>query len=357
MKIHILSGFLGSGKTTAIEQACQQMSSKNIRIGVITNDQGIKLVDARFFKSRNITTRQVGNGCFCCRFDELEAQIQSLADADEPALIFAESVGSCTDIVATVIRPLLKYHGSAEVRFSTFADVRLLHLLLSGKPTSFDERVRYIYYKQLEEAGLIVVNKIDLLDPSSLQEVKQMVGEKYAGKPVLYQNSLDTAGITRWLQVADQYPAVYGLPSPEIDYDIYAEGEASLAWLDQELEIHSAANTARQDAARLMNRIYQKIRERNWPIGHLKFSVEGETKVSFTAGMEDRTMEASAQMPAIFTGLLINARVQTDPESLEQLVSAAVDEVETGSGCRIVSVTKSSFQPGYPRPTHRITAL
>ena len=355
MKIHVLSGFLGSGKTTAIEQACFQLAGKNIRTGVITNDQGIKLVDAQFFKSRNITTRQVGNGCFCCNYDELEAQIQSLADTDGPELIFAESVGSCTDIVATVIRPLLKYHADAEVRFSTFADVRLLHLLLSGKPTSFDEEVRYIYDKQLEEAGLIVVSKIDLTDLSSLQEVKQMVREKYAGKPVLYQNSLDTAGITRWLQVADQYPAAYGQPSPEIDYDLYAEGEARLAWLDQELEIHSAVNRAGQNAVELMNCIYQKITERNWPIGHLKFSMDGETKLSFTAGMEDGIRVGLAQKPAASTALLINARIQTDPVSLEQLVSVAVGEVEAASGCRIVTVTKSSFQPGYPRPTHRIT--
>ncbi len=355
MKIHVLSGFLGSGKTTAIEQACRQLVSKNIGAGVITNDQGIKLVDAQYFKSRNITTRQVGNGCFCCNYDELEAQIQSLADVDGPELIFAESVGSCTDIVATVIRPLLKYHAGVEVRFSTFADVRLLHLLLSGKPTSFDEQVRYIYYKQLEEAGLIVVSKVDLIDHSSLEEVKQMVRERYAGKPVLYQNSLDTAGITRWLQVADQYPAGYGLPSSEIDYDIYAGGEARLAWLDQELEIYSAAMRARQDAVELMNRIYQKITERRWPIGHLKFSVDGATKLSFTAGMEDGIKAELAQKPAVSCAVLINARIQTDPESLSQLVSAAVEEVEAESGCRITAVTKSSFQPGYPRPTHRIT--
>jgi len=51
MKLHLLSGFLGSGKTTAIGQACNILIQQGARIGVITNDQGIKLVDSNFFKN------------------------------------------------------------------------------------------------------------------------------------------------------------------------------------------------------------------------------------------------------------------------------------------------------------------
>lgn len=355
MKIHVLSGFLGSGKTTAIEKACGELEKKNIKAGVISNDQGIKLVDAAFFKSLNIPERQVGNGCFCCNYDQLDAEIQSLLETDAPDIIFAESVGSCTDIVATVIKPLLKYRADAGISFSTFADVRLLQMLLNGKSASFDEKVNYIYSKQLEEAGIIVINKIDLISNTALEEVKQAMQEKYPGKIFLYQNSLDPSSIVQWLHASDQYRALHTLRSLDIDYDTYGAGEARLAWLDQELDIYCAESNAWQHAVRLIDLIHKKISGRNWPVGHLKFIIDGETKISYTSGAEagiaDDLLNKKSSGSA---SLLINARVETEPEQLAAIIADAIKETETGKTCKIITGMISYFQPGYPKPTHRI---
>ena len=102
MKIHLLSGFLGSGKTTAIQQAARSLIEQGIKTGVVTNDQGTKLVDGGLFKSLDIPNREVVNGCFCCNYNDLDASITSLVEASGTEVVFAESVGSCTDIVATV---------------------------------------------------------------------------------------------------------------------------------------------------------------------------------------------------------------------------------------------------------------
>ncbi|MGH2644991.1 MAG: GTP-binding protein, partial [Chitinophagaceae bacterium] len=96
MKLFLLSGFLGSGKTTAIQQACSQLTEKGMRVGVITNDQGAQLVDSAFIKSFKIPDREVVQGCFCCNYTQLEAGIQSLKNENNPDVVFAESVGSCT---------------------------------------------------------------------------------------------------------------------------------------------------------------------------------------------------------------------------------------------------------------------
>ena len=66
MKIHLISGFLGSGKTTAIQQATRLLKEQGTRAGVITNDQGSKLVDGALFTSLSVPNREVINGCFCC---------------------------------------------------------------------------------------------------------------------------------------------------------------------------------------------------------------------------------------------------------------------------------------------------
>jgi Ni2+-binding GTPase involved in maturation of urease and hydrogenase len=354
MKIHLLSGFLGSGKTTAIQQAFRVLSQQGIKTGVITNDQGIKLVDGDFFKSLHTPSRQVVNGCFCCNYAHLDASIQSLIETNKTEVIFAESVGSCTDIVATVLKPLLQFRPEARITLSVFADARLLQMILNDGSSTFDDTVTYIYLKQLEEAGIIVINKIDLVSPEHMLEIKQLMQEKYGAKILLYQNSFDPVNIKYWLQTLNEYPSNTRLSSLNIDYDIYAQGEARLAWLDQELEIYSAGNNALEQAQDLINIIYRKIKEHQYAVGHLKFLINGSIKISFTSATE---VPVTLKMePASSAALLINMRVQTSPALMEQLMVSAINETEMQSGCKIVVNSLSAFQPGYPRPTHRIVS-
>jgi len=352
MRIHLLSGFLGSGKTTAIQHASTTLLKQGVKIGVITNDQGIKLVDGDFLKSLGIPSRQVVNGCFCCNYNDLDASIQSLLKINNTEIIFAESVGSCTDIIATVLKPLLQFHPDAIVTVSTFADVRLLQMILNDNTNVFDDTINYIYLKQLEEAGIIVINKIDLITAEQLKEIKRTMQEKYGCKILLYQNSLDKDGIQRWLHTLDSYNSANSLESLTLDYDIYATGEAKLAWLDEELEIFSADNNALQQTENFINSIYKKVYQQQYSIGHLKFLVNNSIKISFTSHAESAITIKTE--PAARATLLINIRVQTEPEKIKQIIEKAIAEIETQSGCKIVVNSFSAFQPGYPSPTHRI---
>jgi Ni2+-binding GTPase involved in maturation of urease and hydrogenase len=352
MKIHLLSGFLGSGKTTAIQQAAQILIQKGIKTGVITNDQGTKLVDGGLFKSLDIPNREVINGCFCCNYHDLDAGITSLIETNNTEVIFAESVGSCTDIVATVLKPLLQFRPDAQVTVSIFADVRLLQMILADEANSFDEAVRYIYLKQLEEAGIIVINKIDLMNDKQLAGIKNTMQKKYSNKILLYQNSLNETGILQWINVLDNYTSAAVLQSLPIDYAVYAAGEAKLAWVDQVLEIFSSDNNALRHAEELINTIYKKVVDLQYPIGHLKFLINNAIKVSFTSAKE--TPVSIKHGVAISATVLINMRVQTAPGMITQLITDAIKETEIQSDCSIIISSMSAFQPGYPRPAYRM---
>jgi len=78
MHLHIVGGFLGSGKTTAIATASKLIQEQGISVGVVTNDQGKYLVDSRFISVRQIPYGQVTGGCFCCNYNQLDAQINQL---------------------------------------------------------------------------------------------------------------------------------------------------------------------------------------------------------------------------------------------------------------------------------------
>lgn len=351
MKIHLLTGFLGSGKTTAIQQAAMVLLQKGVKTAVVTNDQGSQLVDGGWFQFLRIPQWQVANGCFCCNYRQLEAGIASLSAKTGTDTIFAESVGSCTDMVATVVKPLLQFHPTAQVTLSSFADVRLLQMILNKATNSFDAEVRYIYLKQLEEAGIIVVNKIDLISRQQLNLVKAMLQEQYGDKIILYQDSLDKDCILHWLKVLDAYHSVKALSSLEIDYDTYAAGEAKMGWVDQQLDITDTNGQALQLTETLINRIFAAVKDAGLAIGHIKFLVNRAFKISFTAAGDPAA--ALPPLPAMAASLLINMRVQADPALLVRLLEKEIAALQCIPGCSVMRGAAAAFQPGYPKPAYR----
>ena len=173
MRIHLVGGFLGSGKTTAIINAAKLLMARGQRVGIVTNDQGRYLVDTAFVQLAGLPAVEVSGGCFCCNYDDFTARVDELANTIKPDVIFAESVGSCADLVATVIKPMLELRGtgSQPTSLSVFTDSRLLRLRLSGEELPFNDDVNYIFDQQIAEASLLVINKADLLPPAQREEL------------------------------------------------------------------------------------------------------------------------------------------------------------------------------------------
>ena len=92
----MIGGFLGAGKTTAVAKLAQHLTSRRLRVGLITNDQGHELVDTAMLRSRGFATEEIPGGCFCCRFNSLMEASQRLTAATRPDVFIAEPVGSCT---------------------------------------------------------------------------------------------------------------------------------------------------------------------------------------------------------------------------------------------------------------------
>lgn len=349
---------MGSGKTTAIQHAAQFLQKQGSRVGVITNDQGTQQVDTHFIRNSQIPSAEVANGCFCCRYEDLEKSIASLMETAQPEVVFAESVGSCTDLAATVINPLLRFHpGEYDVVLSVFADIRLLIAFLQNNKRIFFDNVNYIYQKQLEEADIIVVNKTDLLTAEQLAAARLLIDKAYTGKKILYQNSLKEEGIKNWLQVAAVGMNSLGVrPALDIDYNIYGAGEAEMAWLDEELEIITADGSSAAAACFLMNTVYDKMICRGYVTGHLKFFLDDgqfQHKISFTT-LSGRCNGYTGFSNSNRVTLLVNARVQADPKLLTLVMKDAIAETEQLADCTIVENKLSFFKPGFPKPTHRM---
>lgn len=352
--LHLVGGFLGSGKTTAIIQASRALMARGLKVGVITNDQGKYLVDTAFIRLSDLPAVEVSGGCFCCNYDDLNQRLGELVLSAHPDVIFAESVGSCADIVATVVKPLLDL-GAGEVTpasFSVFGDARLLLRRLRDEEMPFSDDVVYIYDQQLEEAGLIIANKIDLLNEPQRKELAERLAFRYAGREVHFQTSLTPEGVSGWMNLLDR-----GLAAPparvlEIDYQRYAAGEASLAWMDQTVRLVVPDGGGRQVVKLMIERLAQGLAREKAGIGHLKFILragEVESKLSFPTLEEPGWEQRIPALPGSEVEILINARAELPAASLQGLLRQALEQ----PGVQVALGAGEAFHPKEPRPTHR----
>ena len=322
------------------------------RVGVVTNDQGKYLVDTSFVRFSDVPTVEVTGGCFCCNYTDLDGSLDQLIQSVHPDVIFAESVGSCADLVATVVKPLLhlKQALSAPTSFSVFADARLLRRRLRGDPMPFSEDVVYIFDKQIEEAGLLVVNKIDLLSAEKLAEVAGLLKAQYPGKWMLEQSSLSDQGVSAWVNLLGSGVGLLPDQSLEIDYARYANGEAQLAWLDEIVILRGPdlSLALRQ----MVTEFVTGIGRTGHAIGHVKFLiVDGEktTKLSLPSLDLPGWEQAIPPVQAEELRIVVNARVEMPAAELRGLFKQCLEVC----GASFSEDGVRFFHPRQPIPEHR----
>ena len=358
MEIHLVGGFLGSGKTTAIVGASALLRGKGVSVGVVTNDQGRSLVDTELIRSAGIPASEVTGGCFCCNFPALQGMIEQLERTAGPRVVFAEPVGSCTDLVATVLKPLVASNQAERRigRLSVFTDIRLLRQRLFNRPLPFSEDVQYIFDTQIEEAEILVLNKADLLSTDAAREILQKGNERYPDKTLLLQSSLDSANLQTWIDTLEKNDGGSEHRAIRVDYDRYAHGEMGLAWYDASLAIDLPADKGREVARRLIHELRMAVHGAGRPVGHLKIHVRhagGSFKLSIT---EDPAEPAEVHaVDGAVLEVTINARTEGGAGALQSTVREAVARAVSGNGNTLRLLQEAAFHPSRPEPSLRMT--
>ncbi len=359
----MVGGFLGAGKTTTLARLARHYMSQGLNVGIVTNDQAADLVDTKSLRSQGFDVGEVAGACFCCRFDDLISTIDKLGLEKAPDIILAEPVGSCTDLVATVIQPIRPLY---QTRFQIAPYGVILkpsqgRKILKNEPgTGFSPKAAYILQKQLEEADLILVNRIDELTPVQLTELHTLLDEQYPTTPRLAVSAKTGAGFDAYFEFLDQV-GEFGRRVLDIDYDTYAEGEAELGWLNSSVQI-SAGQDFTLDAllVDVIGGLKQKLVQDGLEVAHLK--VIGLSAAAFgVANLVSRDLPPELSLPSHArtrdVDLVVNARVACDPELLGRHVEQTVREVCAAHGATPKFGNAQMFRPGRPQPTHRMAAV
>ncbi|MGC4047681.1 MAG: GTP-binding protein [Armatimonas sp.] len=351
-RLILVGGFLGAGKTTALQALAQSLLDSGLSVGFVTNDQATDLVDTRTLGRLQLPIAEVAGGCFCCKFDDLIASAEQVLQTG-PDVLLCEPVGSCTDMAATVLAPLRRYYPDA---FLLSPFTVLVEPERYAEMASLPESVRYIFEKQLEEADIIAANKIDTLSEDATIDLLQALATRY-GKPTIPFSAHQGHGIDEWRSLLLRESAEIDSLS-EIDYDLYAEGEAVLGWLNATARLSGFVKPEPFLTA-LMEQLQRACQMESAAIAHLKASLSGSdgfARANLTQTHGTIALETSDAVLSGETTLVVNARIAMAPERLRQLVEEAIEQTATSAGIRAELLTMQSFRPGYPTPPYRITA-
>ena len=163
IKIDVISGFLGAGKTTLIKKLFESKKFKSEKVVIIENEFGEIGIDGAFLKESGVQIKEINAGCICCSLvGDFETSIKELVEKFSPDRIIIEpsGVGKLSDIIGAIN----KVEGlDLEINIlATVVDAAKTKLYLKN----FGE----FFNNQVKAADTIVVGKVDKVNEDKLQE-------------------------------------------------------------------------------------------------------------------------------------------------------------------------------------------
>jgi G3E family GTPase/ubiquinone/menaquinone biosynthesis C-methylase UbiE len=339
MKVYLLGGFLGAGKTTLARALAVYLRECGERVAIVTNDQGRSLVDTELCRRAANDVREIVGGCFCCRYEELEQALLAAADGGATVAI-AEAVGSCTDLVATVIAPL------ADRQPRRFDLAPLAIVVDPGRVAEVTEgrvpdHVAYLFRKQIEEADVVLLTRADLGPP----DVSSWIRTLQPDACIVPVSGTTGQGVSTWIESRPNRSS-----SPlVIDYDRYAAAEATLAWANARVRLMAASPFSPQTA---LERFLNEMRD--LPVAHLKVtSIEppGGSAALIRRGSRGDVDPSGLPEELLHARWIVNARAAMAPEELEGSIKCAMGEAVPAVDVQWEHF--ECFRPARPIPTYR----
>jgi G3E family GTPase len=177
--VYVISGFLGSGKTTFINSILESAPSST-RITVLVNDVSNIAIDTRLIKTDPENIVDLSGGCICCGLSlELIASMRFVLETHSPDIILIESTG------LAIPREIARQAASAFFE----GQVALGGIITLIDAAGMDFEKYPLILEQLQEANVVVLNKVDLVDPQKLPFVRDKIRRLMGSGTTLYETS------------------------------------------------------------------------------------------------------------------------------------------------------------------------
>ena len=174
VKVNIISGFLGAGKTTLIKKLLGGKVREE-KIILLENEYGEVGVDGSFMKDAGITVTEMNSGCICCTLvGDFQKAVDELIEKYHPDRLIIEpsGVGKLSDILAAV-ESTSERHEMTIAGCATVVD--------AGKCRMYMKNFGEFFLDQIKTANTIIFSRTQLLTPERVEKSRALVEEQHPG--------------------------------------------------------------------------------------------------------------------------------------------------------------------------------
>jgi G3E family GTPase len=170
MRLLLITGFLGSGKTTLIIKLAQAATERAKRVAIVVNEIGAIGIDDRLMRQLDLNVWELVNGCICCTLSgDLVTTLQNLDANYAPDLVMVEPSGAADP--KNILSALPYYRGRPleSLYTATIVDPLRVEMLV--------EVLTPLITSQIRHADLILISKRDLASPAEIAAARQAAQE------------------------------------------------------------------------------------------------------------------------------------------------------------------------------------
>lgn len=170
MKIMIIGGFLGSGKTTAILKISRRLLKTGKKIAIIVNEIGEIGLDGDTLTGSDIVTKELTSGCICCTLRiSMQYTLQILEEEFKPEIVIIEPTGIA---FPGQIKEEIETMGISELSFSP-----VVTLVDPCRFNAEKKEIPVFIETQIREAEILCINKIDISPTEKILSTEEMLLE------------------------------------------------------------------------------------------------------------------------------------------------------------------------------------
>ena len=353
-KYMIFSGFLGSGKTTAMIALARAVNARDQKEGepshvaIIANDLGAKnLVDADYTRTADVPIDEIPGDCICYITDDLVYHINRLAEAGA-GLVVSDIPGCGVGALNHVYVPLKeKYPGRFDLLplVCLVDPMRLRMILPQREDIHLPEEMRFLLNAQLAEADIIVLNKVDLIDDEERESDLAFIRTAYPDIPVMSISARTGEGIDELVDYLLSHEANAEVRDLGTDSEEFDAAEAQMCWYNRRFFAEERDgknidfNVVIED---FMEAIREGLIEAKRNVPHLKLFAagEGDDFVKCSIVGIDYDLEFDRKLDRRYSGIaiVVNARAVCESETFGDIVEDAMDAIKAAHNlkCRVI---------------------
>jgi G3E family GTPase len=164
MRCIAFTGFLGSGKTTAILTVAQALGARDERVAIVENERGAIGVDGPYLEAQGLGVREISDTCICCDIQSnLGHTVRLLESLYQPTWVLVEASGVAhPDELANTIE-------DEAIDGAEWSMVGLIDAVRFGRLWPDIGGLGYLLRWQVERADVVLLSKPDAVDAAQLE--------------------------------------------------------------------------------------------------------------------------------------------------------------------------------------------